>query len=172
MPKKSTSHKTLSKILLAPQKASCKKAWWTILNSWDVRLSGILRSNCQTKKTNIPDGQEMKSNAPLFTVPKPGQPGQWRCIADMKSGGQNYHIGKDPVHLPEATRILEQLYMGGWSAVVDASKFFHNFPTHPKDHPHLGCIHPRTGQRLWYLGLPMGSSNSPALACRYGLGML
>ena len=38
----------------------------------------------------IPDGQEMKSNAPLFTVPKPGQPGQWRCIADMKSGGQNF----------------------------------------------------------------------------------
>jgi hypothetical protein len=120
----------------------------------------------------IPDGQEMKSNAPLFTVPKPGQPGQWRCIADMKSGGQNYHIGKDPVHLPKATRILEQLYTGGWSAVVDASKFFHNFPTHPKDRPYLGCIHPRTGQRLWYLGLPMGSSNSPALACRYGLGML
>jgi hypothetical protein len=120
----------------------------------------------------IPDGHEMKGNAPLFTVPKPGQPGQWRCIADMKSGGQNQHIGKDPVHLPRATRILEKLYTGGWSAVVDASKFFHNFPTHPKDRPYLGCIHPSTGQRLWYLGLPMGSSNSPALSCRYGLGML
>ena len=48
----------------------------------------------------IPDDCDLKANAPLFTVAKPGQPGQWRCIADMKSGGQNAHIGKDPVHLP------------------------------------------------------------------------
>jgi len=120
----------------------------------------------------IPEGSEMRANAPLFTVPKPGQPGQWRVIADMKNGGQNDHIGKDPVHLPRAERILEKLYTGGWSAIVDASKFFHNFPTHPRDRPYLGCIHPKTGQRLWYLGLPMGSSQSPSLACRYGLSML
>ena len=120
----------------------------------------------------IPEGSEMRANAPLFTVPKPGQPGQWRVIADMKNGGQNDHIGKDPVHLPRAERILEKLYTGGWSAIVDASKFFHNFPTHPHNRPYLGCIHPKTGQRLWYLGLPMGSSQSPSLACRYGLSML
>ena len=120
----------------------------------------------------ILDGQEMKGNAPLFTVPKPSQPEQWWYIADMKSGGQNQHIGKDPMHLPQAMHILEKLYMGGWSVVVDASKFFHNFPTHPKDHPYLGCLHPKMGQHLWYLGLPMGSSNSPALSCQYGLGML
>jgi hypothetical protein len=120
----------------------------------------------------IPEGREMKGNAPLFTVAKAGQPGQWRVIADMKNGGQNDHIGKDPVHLPRAGNILERLYTGGWSAIADASKFFHNFPTHPKDRPYLGCIHPKTGQRLWYLGLPMGSSQSPSLACRYGLSML
>ena len=120
----------------------------------------------------IPEGSEMRANAPLFTVPKPGQPGQWRVIADMKNGGQNDHIGKDPVHLPQAEQILEKLYTGGWSAIVDTSKFFHNFPTHPHDRPYLGCIHPKTGQRLWYLGLPMGSSQSPSLACRYGLSML
>ena len=120
----------------------------------------------------IPDGCEMLANAPLFTIPKPGQPGQWRVIADMKNGGQNAHIGKDPVHLPKAGGILEKLYTGGWSAIVDASKFFHNFPTHAHDRPYLGCIHPKTGQRLWYLGLPMGSSQSPALACRFGLSIL
>jgi hypothetical protein len=114
----------------------------------------------------IPDDDcEMQANCPLFAVPKPGQLGQWRIIADMKSGGQNVHIGKDPVHLPRAKGILKKLYAGGWSAVVDASKFFHNFPTHPQDRPYLGCIHPKTGQRLWYLGLPMGSSQSPALGC-------
>jgi hypothetical protein len=88
----------------------------------------------------------MKANAPLFTVEKAGQPGQWRVIADMKNGGQNDHIGKDPVHLPRASGILEKLYTGGWSAIVDASKFFHNFPMHPNDRPYLGCIHPKTGQ--------------------------
>jgi hypothetical protein len=120
----------------------------------------------------IPEGAEMKANCPLFAVPKPGQPGQWRIIADMKNGGQNAHIGKDPVHLPRAQGVLEKLYSGGWSAIVDASKFFHNFPTHPQDQPYLGCIHPKTGKHLWYLGLPMGSSQSPALGCRYGLAML
>jgi hypothetical protein len=120
----------------------------------------------------IPDECEMKTNAPLFAVAKAGQPGQWRIIADMKSGGQNEHIGKDPTHLPRAHGILERLYTGGWSAIVDASKFFHNFPTRPSDRPYLGCIHPKTGQRLWYLGLPMGSAQSPSLACRYGLSML
>ena len=48
----------------------------------------------------IPDDCEMKANAPLFAVSKAGQPGQWRIIADMKSGGQNEFIGKDPTHLP------------------------------------------------------------------------
>jgi hypothetical protein len=55
------------------------------------------------------EDNEMLANAPLFTVPKPGQPGQWRVIADMKNGGQNDHIGKDPVHMPQAWGILERL---------------------------------------------------------------
>ena len=37
----------------------------------------------------IDEGMEVLSNAPLFVVPKPGQPGQWQYIADMKVGGQN-----------------------------------------------------------------------------------
>jgi hypothetical protein len=80
----------------------------------------------------IPDDCEMKVNAPLFAVAKPSQPGQWRIIADMKSGGQNAHIDNDPI----------------------------------------GCIHPKTGQCLWYLGLPMGLAQSPSLACRFSLSML
>jgi hypothetical protein len=121
----------------------------------------------------VPEDNEMLANAPLFTVPKPGQPGQWRVITDMKNGGQNDHIGKDPVHMPQAQGILERLYAGGWSAIVDASKFFHHFPTHPKDWPYLGCIHPKMGQRLWYLGLPMGPVSLPASpAGWYGMSML
>ena len=30
----------------------------------------------------VPEGSELLANAPLFTVPKPGQPGQWHCIAN------------------------------------------------------------------------------------------
>jgi hypothetical protein len=31
--------------------------------------------------------EELRATGPLFLVPKPGQPGEWRCISDMKRGG-------------------------------------------------------------------------------------
>ena len=68
--------------------------------------------------------------------------------------------------------ILDSLYSGGYSAVVDASKFFYQFPTYPQDRTHLGIVHPVTGVVYAYHGLPMGSSNSPALAGRYGMAFL
>ena len=120
----------------------------------------------------LPEGEEVLSTAPLFCVPKEGQPGQWRVIADMLRGGQNGCIGSDPVILPRVTHILDSLYTEGWSAVVDASKFFYQFPTAREDRPYLGIIHPGTGQVLAYYGLPMGSRNSPALASRYGLAFI
>jgi len=120
----------------------------------------------------LPEGASLRANAPLFCVPKAGQPGQWRPIADMKRGGQNAHIGKDPVHLPRPEDILPRMYTGGHTAVIDASKFFYNFPTAPDDRLFLGCIHPRTGQQLCYFGLPMGSASSPGLAGRYGASLL
>ena len=55
----------------------------------------------------IDEGMRVLSNAPLFVVPKPGQPGQWRCIADMRAGGQNDCIGPDPCFLPRTGHILE-----------------------------------------------------------------
>jgi hypothetical protein len=112
--------------------------------------------------------ENLRANGPLFLVPKPGQPGEWRCISDMKRGGQNACMGKDPTFLPRAPDILPRLYIGGYSAVADASKHFYNFPTRPNERPNLGCIHPKTLQQLWYVGLPMGSANSPAIACRLG----
>jgi hypothetical protein len=119
-----------------------------------------------------PEERAVLLTAPLFVVPKPGQPGQWRCIADMLRGGQNENIGPDPVYLPRAGHILDQLYFGGWSAVLDLSKYFHNFPTHPDDRPFLGTLHPVTQELLEYWGLPMGAGNSPAIACRIGQGFL
>ena len=64
------------------------------------------------------------TTAPLFCVPKPGQPGQWRVIANMLDGGQNTHIANDPVYLNRPQHILSRMYAGGYTAVVDASKFF------------------------------------------------
>jgi hypothetical protein len=87
----------------------------------------------------------------------------------MLRGGQNASIGNDPVFLPRTAHILNQMYTGGYSAVVDASKFFYQFPTHPDDRPYLGLLHPLTNEIYEYWGLPMGAANYPALAGRYGL---
>jgi hypothetical protein len=73
------------------------------------------------------------------------------------------------VFLPRISHILDQMYRGGYSAVVDASKYFYQFPTHPDDRPFLGLRHPRSAIFMEYAGLPMGGANSPAIACRYGL---
>jgi hypothetical protein len=75
--------------------------------------------------------EELRANGPLFLVPKPGQPGEWRCISDMKRGGQNACMGKDPTFLPRSVDILPRLYKGGYSAVADASKPFITFPRDP-----------------------------------------
>jgi hypothetical protein len=112
---------------------------------------------------------KLKANCALFCVDKgPKQPDEKRCIADMKQGGQNKCIGKDPTFLVQSDDILPHLYPGGWTAIADASKYFHNFKTHPEEHLFLGCIHPVTNKHLVYLGLPMGSASSPSIACRMG----
>ena len=119
-----------------------------------------------------PPDDPIVANCPLFVVPKPGQPGQWRVIADCKKGGQNATMGPGPVYLPQPHIILRQLYTGGWTAVVDASKFFHQFPTVLSERKYLGVIHPVTGEHLRYAGLPMGTGSSPAIAGRFGAGFL
>jgi hypothetical protein len=60
---------------------------------------------------------------------------------------------------------LPHLYQNGWSAVADASKHFHNFPTSPEERKFLGCIHFVTGERLLSRGLPMGAVNYLTIAC-------
>lgn len=119
-----------------------------------------------------PATQPLRRVCPLFVVQKPGQPGQWRCIADMKRGGQNGHCGLEPIYLPSSRDLLPSLYENGWSAIADASKYFHNFTTLPEERDLIGIIHPGTGEHLWYVGLPMGSVNSPSISCRFGEGLL
>lgn len=116
-----------------------------------------------------PPGMTVNTTTPLFCVEKPhSHPLEWRVIADCKAGGQNAHMGGDPVYLNRPLHILEQMYTGGYTAVVDASKFFYQFPTHPDDQPHLGVVHPITQKLYIWTGLPMGSGSSPGLAGRYG----
>jgi hypothetical protein len=115
----------------------------------------------------------MVTNGPLFCLPKPGQPGQWRILSDMRWGGQNEAVGSDPTVFPKPGVILDQLYRAGYSAIADASKFFYNFPTNPDERKYLGCKHPkRPEEHLVYGGLPMGSGNSPAIAGRHGAALL
>ena len=112
------------------------------------------------------------ANCPLFCVSKAGQPDEFRCIADMRRGGQNECIASDPVYFQRGHDILNCLYAGGYSAVADQSKYFHNYLTRPSERPYMGTIHPVTNQLYVYRGLPMGSSNSPAIACRIGNSFL
>ena len=130
----------------------------------ELILLGVLLPETETDK--------VVTNAPLFCLPKAGQPGQWRILADMKSGRQNEAIGSDPTVFPRSDVILSQMYSGGYSTVVDASKFFYQFETHPAERKYLGVIHPITSKRYFYRGLPMGSGNSPSLAGKYGNSFL
>ena len=115
---------------------------------------------------------QLKATAPIFVIPKAGQPGQWRVIANLKEGGQNAYMAPDPVHLPRSQDILPLLCAGGYSAVIDLSKYFYQFPTAAGDQQYLGCIHPATGEFYFYGGLPMGAGSSPGISGRFGAAMV
>jgi hypothetical protein len=106
------------------------------------------------------------ANCPLFCVDKAYDSDQKQCIANCKEDGQNACIGKDPIYLIQKETMLMRLYRGGWTGIADGSKQFHNFPTHPSERKYLGCIHPLTNRKYAYAGLPMGTTNSPPIACR------
>jgi hypothetical protein len=116
--------------------------------------------------------ERIKATIPLFLVEKPGDLKEWRVIADCKAGGQNAYVAKDPVHLYAPQDVLPQLYTGGWSAVSDASKYFHLYPTTASDRPFLVVLHPLTQKYYVWHGLPMGAGNSPAAAGAGGNGFI
>jgi hypothetical protein len=121
---------------------------------------------------SLPAHQEMKATTPLFTLEKLAQPGEFRVLANMKEGGQNAFVAKDPVHLYNASDILTRMYSGGWSAVADASKYFYSFPTREDERPYLGIVHPVSKEFYVWAGLPMGAGNSPAASGSAGNGFV
>ncbi len=120
----------------------------------------------------IKDGVEIRNNFPLFLVPKAGQPGEWRCIADGKAGGQNACCISDPCLMTAPDHILPYMYRDGYTAVADMSKYFHCFTTVMGEWIYFGLIHPRTGEVLYYKRLPMGTCNSPAGSGRLGAALV
>jgi hypothetical protein len=84
---------------------------------------------------------------PLFLMDNPGQPYQWRHIADMNKGRQKQSCALDPVHITCPENILLRMYPEGFSAVIDASKYFHNImlPNLDEENIFMGLIHPDTG---------------------------
>ena len=109
---------------------------------------------------------------PLFLVPKPGQPGQYRTIADGKKGGQNEACIADPCHMTSPDHILSYLYKNGFSCTLDLSKYFHMFLTHPSEHKYMGLKHPGTGKTYVYRTLPMGTRNSPGASGKFGAAFI
>jgi hypothetical protein len=56
----------------------------------------------------------VRANAPMFLLPKPGQPGQqWRILPNLRAGGQNTVVGADPTVFPKSALIFNQMYSGG-----------------------------------------------------------
>jgi hypothetical protein len=90
----------------------------------------------------------------------------------MKKGHQNKSCAAEPVHMTCPEYILPRMYPGGFSSVIDASKFFHMFLTVDEERQFMGIIHPYTGDLYWYTRLPMRSSNSPAVSGRFGAAFL
>ena len=109
---------------------------------------------------------------PLFLVPKPGQLGQFRTIADGKAGGQNDVCVADPCFMTSPDYILSYLYTNGFSASLDLSKYFHMFLTKADEHQYMGLHHPGTGTTYVYNTLPMGTRNSPGASGRFGAAFL
>ena len=119
-----------------------------------------------------PSSVQIFNSFPLFLVPKPGQPGQFRTIADGKSGGQNEVCVADPCLMTNPECILPRMYTNGFSATLDLSKYFHMFLTDPSEHQYMGLEHPGTGLTYIYRTLPMGTRNSPGASGRFGAAFL
>jgi hypothetical protein len=61
---------------------------------------------------------------------------------DMKGGGQNVCISKDPLYyLPQKETILPCLYPGDYLAVANASKQFYNLKTKSSECLLLGYLY-------------------------------
>jgi hypothetical protein len=67
----------------------------------------------------VPHGVLLMNVCPHFVVTKPGQPDQWRCIADTKKGHKTKSCAADPVHMTCPEDILPRMYPGGFSSVID-----------------------------------------------------
>ena len=119
-----------------------------------------------------PPGCVVINTFPLFLVPKPGQPGQYRTIADGKRGGQNDACVADPCHMTSPDHILPYLYKKGSSCTLDLSKYFHMFLTDPAEHRYMGLKHPDGGNTYVYRTLPMGTRNSPGASGKFGAAFI
>jgi hypothetical protein len=90
----------------------------------------------------------------------------------MKKGHQNKACAACPVHMPCPKDIHPKMYPGGFSSVIDASKFFHILLTVDEERQFMGLNHPYNGDIYWYTLLPMGSSRSPAVSGWFGADFL
>jgi hypothetical protein len=59
----------------------------------------------------VPHGVLLMKVCPLFLVDKPGQPYQWRCIADMSKGHHNKPCAADPVQKTFPEDMLPIMYL-------------------------------------------------------------
>jgi hypothetical protein len=97
----------------------------------------------------VPHGVLLMNVCPIFLVAKPGQQEQWICISDTKKGHQHQSCAASPVHMTFPEDILPRMYPGGFSSVIDASKFFHILLTVDEERKFMGLIHPDKRDHYW-----------------------
>ena len=64
-----------------------------------------------------PPSLKLSNNFPLFLVPNPGQPGQFRTIEDGNAENQNEVCVADPFRMTSPDNILPYLYRRGYSVI-------------------------------------------------------
>ena len=108
------------------------------------------------------------NNFPLFLTLKPAQEGEFHPITDGKLGGQNSVCVADPCQMTSPDHILPHLYVGGWSTIIDVTKYFHIFPTQKDEQKYMGIIHSGTGDMYVFDTFAMVTRNSPGVLGRFG----
>ena len=102
----------------------------------------------------------------MFCVTKTRQPQTVASISQYETRRTNLVHWGWPLYLPCVLHSIKRSYLCRYPAVINALTFFHQFWVHPNDRQIQVLLNLITKEVSKYHGLPMGVSNSPAIATR------
>jgi len=96
--------------------------------------------------------------SPIGLIPKPGQPGKWRLILDLRYLNQFLDEFPFSMETLQATRFV--LERGDWCFVIDLTSAYHHVPVRVQDQGFLGFQW--KGCYFVFCVLPFGMSTAPS----------